>query len=158
MNELDELLNEDQSLRKSLKEGKIPHKEFVEADTKVSKKFLGCLTCNQFSFDPENPEVYRAMVTLALHAPHEEMQEIFETARENIKPQDQAYFIDKLLIHDGKKQMYGTQYKKDEQGTVTFLPIEDENDVDERRRGMGLCSLRQYVEFMEGKRNSVDAD
>ncbi|MES2131823.1 MAG: DUF6624 domain-containing protein [Bacteroidota bacterium] len=48
-----------------------------------------------------------------------------------------AFFIDKLKVAKGEKQLYGTQYflKKDEY--VTY-PIEDMDHLNERRAGVGL--------------------
>ena len=55
-----------------------------------------------------------------------------------------ALSIDRDLIHDGKKQIYGSQYSKDGKGGWVPYPIEDEAHVDERRATLGLEPLAQY--------------
>lgn len=54
-----------------------------------------------------------------------------------------AYLEDRLLVAEGKPQLYGTQF----QGKGKDLkprPIRDEISVDQRRKAMGLDTLAQY--------------
>jgi hypothetical protein len=53
-----------------------------------------------------------------------------------------AMLEDRLLVDEGKPQIYGTQLKTD---PLRFDPIEDEAHVDERRRGIGLEPLAEYA-------------
>jgi hypothetical protein len=55
-----------------------------------------------------------------------------------------ALSIDRDLVNDGKKQIYGSQFKRNEKGEWEPYPIEDEAHVDERRSRVGLGSLAQY--------------
>ena len=66
-------------------------------------------------------------------------------------PSDLAYLIDRVLVAEGKPQIYGTQLSIDEQGVITpRTPIEDEENVDARRAEMGLGTLEDYYdEFRE---------
>lgn len=50
-----------------------------------------------------------------------------------------AYLEDRILMRQGKKQLYGTQYKLDpESGNMTLWDVEDPDGLDERRAAMGL--------------------
>ncbi|MBL7022139.1 hypothetical protein ISR92_02390 [Patescibacteria group bacterium] len=50
-----------------------------------------------------------------------------------------AHIIDKMLLTQGKKQMYGTQYYKDtKSGEARSFPIESPTDVDDLRKEMGI--------------------
>lgn len=60
-----------------------------------------------------------------------------------------AIALDNLLIKEGKKQIFGSALKivENEDGTVTSvpMPIEDEKNVDKRRRDFGLIPLEEHV-------------
>jgi tetratricopeptide (TPR) repeat protein len=70
--------------------------------------------------------------------------------KQQVRAQDLAYLTDRVLVHQGKKQLYGTQF-------FTFLgksmprPIEDEGKVDARRAAMGLGPLDEYRKIMEAQ-------
>ena len=67
-------------------------------------------------------------------------------------PMHYAYLIDRIRMHEGREQVYGTQtYRaKTDNGSTFFfvIPIEDVDHVDERRAAMGMESLAEYVESM----------
>jgi hypothetical protein len=56
-------------------------------------------------------------------------------------PRHLAYLTDRVLVAEGKRQRYGTQFH----GQHESLPIEDEAHVDERRAQMGLEPLDDYI-------------
>ncbi len=55
-----------------------------------------------------------------------------------------ALFTDRLLVHQGRPQRYGSQFHRVDGGMAPH-PIEDEAHVDERRRQMGLQPFAQYA-------------
>ncbi|HQR43689.1 MAG TPA: hypothetical protein PLX97_13435 [Gemmatales bacterium] len=55
-----------------------------------------------------------------------------------------AYLTDRVLLAEGKKQLYGTQFIKDAEGWKP-KPIEDEANVDQRRADVGLSTLAEYA-------------
>ncbi|MBX7218831.1 MAG: hypothetical protein K1Y36_02710 [Blastocatellia bacterium] len=59
-----------------------------------------------------------------------------------------AYLTDRVLVAEGKKQIYGTQFKL-ENGELVPSPIEDEANVDKRRKEVGLQSLDEYKRMMK---------
>jgi hypothetical protein len=61
---------------------------------------------------------------------------------------DFAYLTDRVLVADGKKQLYGTQFHE-VKGKMEPQPIEDEANVDKRRKEMGLSSLAEYRKIIE---------
>jgi len=64
-------------------------------------------------------------------------------------PADVAYVHDKLLMHRGKKQLYGTQIAFNEKkGINDVYPIQDEANVDERRAKVGLGPLADALKKM----------
>lgn len=63
-----------------------------------------------------------------------------------LKPQYYAYFEDRSLLMNGKKQRYGTQLAPGPDGKMMLSPLEDEAKVDERRKQVGLSPLAEYLE------------
>jgi hypothetical protein len=60
--------------------------------------------------------------------------------------QDYALMKDRILISEGKLQIYGSQVKfNQENGQYELYPIEDERNVDERRKKVGLTPLKFYL-------------
>ncbi|MBB1275102.1 DUF6624 domain-containing protein [Pseudoalteromonas sp. SR43-3] len=67
---------------------------------------------------------------------------------EGVSGQQVALLTDRVLIAQGKKQIYGTQADVSE-GKVVFSPIEDETNVDIRREEMNMPSLDFYLKIIE---------
>ena len=56
-----------------------------------------------------------------------------------------AYLKDRVLMRQGKKQIYGTQVVPGSSGYEEFWPIEDVENVNKRRSEVGLESLQEYA-------------
>jgi len=60
-----------------------------------------------------------------------------------------AYFIDKMKTSAGENQIYGTQITWNETtGNYELYPVEEEEQLNERRREMGLDSVETYLRHM----------
>ena len=68
-------------------------------------------------------------------------------ARGDVASIDYAYLFDRVALHDGRNQRYGTQFAD---GREPF-PIEDEAHVDARRASVGLPSLAEGIRQMREK-------
>lgn len=55
-----------------------------------------------------------------------------------------AYLTDRVLVAEGKPQVYGTQFFTDQDGRLVPQAIENEAEVDQRRAKMGLGTLADY--------------
>ncbi len=64
-------------------------------------------------------------------------------AKSEAEPFMLALLTDRVLMQEGKPQIYGTQYIGAEKGGVEPWPIADPETVDERRRAVGLSSLAE---------------
>jgi hypothetical protein len=62
-------------------------------------------------------------------------------------PADAATLEDRVLMGEGKKQIYGTQVRfgPDTGGKLELYPIEDEENVDIRRAAVGLEPIAEYL-------------
>jgi uncharacterized protein DUF6624 len=73
-------------------------------------------------------------------------------------PPADAMLEDRILMREGKKQIYGSAVQSSPQtgGKLELYPIEDEEHVDERRAAVGLMPLAEYLkEFgLEYKRST----
>jgi hypothetical protein len=56
-----------------------------------------------------------------------------------------ALLQDRMLMWQGKPQIYGSQLKGDGNGKMLFHEIEDEAHVDERRAAIGMEPLASYA-------------
>ena len=61
-------------------------------------------------------------------------------------PIDAVYLEDRILMREGKKQIYGTQLHTNKATKrVELYPVEDEENVDIRRASVGLEPLAEYL-------------
>jgi hypothetical protein len=61
-----------------------------------------------------------------------------------IEPRNVAYLTDRVLLAEGKKQVYGTQFHEQD-GKQVPRPLEDPDRVDERRKEVGLGPIAEYA-------------
>ena len=73
---------------------------------------------------------------------------IVKLPRGEIRRQDVAYLTDRVLLAEGKKQIYGTQFTL-ENGKYKPEPLEDESNVDKLRAEVGLPTIREYAKEIE---------
>jgi hypothetical protein len=63
-------------------------------------------------------------------------------------PMDYANFVDRLRLHQGKKQLYGTGFEfKD--GKMVLNPTEDIKRLEKRRAKIGLPPMSEAVKMMK---------
>lgn len=68
----------------------------------------------------------------------------------SLSGQSYALLLDRVLVGEGKPQVYGTQTKRIWKGREPVLePIEDEGNVDKRRAEVGLFPLSEYRELLK---------
>lgn len=61
---------------------------------------------------------------------------------------DLALLQDRILMRQGKKQIYGSQVVFDKKtGAQVFYPIEDERNVNIRRKKAGLQPMEEYARY-----------
>jgi hypothetical protein len=56
-----------------------------------------------------------------------------------------AFLLDRIRMFEGRPQVFGTQFDWDENGAMSPLPIEDAENVDARRKAVGMQPLAQAV-------------
>ena len=94
-----------------------------------------------------------AAFLLVQHAPDHAFQErclvLIRKAveQDEARAPDMALLTDRVLVHAGKPQRYGSQFHTVDGQSVPF-PIEDEANVDARRKEVGLGPLAEYAKLM----------
>ena len=90
------------------------------------------------------------------HADHETQVEylpLVKTAVDSGEVQRRHFALlqDRVLVGEDKPQIYGTQlYWDDTTGKCELFPIDDEAEVDSRRRELGMVPLAEYVKMVCG--------
>lgn len=71
-----------------------------------------------------------------------------EVKRKNASASNNAMLRDRILVSEGRKQIYGTQvrYNPELKKSQPF-PIEDPKNVDARRKKVGLSTLSEYLKL-----------
>ena len=98
-----------------------------------------------------------AAFILVQHADPAFQREVLPLVRDayqanKLSGQDYALLLDRVLVREGKLQVYGTQAKSFDQwkGHEPVLePIEDEANIDRRRAEVGLPALAEYLVMLK---------
>ena len=69
------------------------------------------------------------------------------TAKE-LTPQDYANFIDRLRLHQGKGQLYGSGFESKD-GKLVLSKTDDIGNLEKRRRRIGLPPLSEYIQMLK---------
>lgn len=154
MNKIRELISEDQNRIKLFKQGDISQNDWVKKAKETTRIFLNLL--DKYGFPYKNlvsEDVYRASVTLSLHLGLKDLKHVFNTyvkkvSSGEIDREHKAVFIDKIRILSNEPQLYGTQYKINKNKKVKLLPVEDEKNLEKRRKEAGLQPLDEYSKLI----------
>ena len=98
-----------------------------------------------------------AAFILVQHADHSFQKELLPLIQKEYKAgalsgPNYALFIDRVLVDDGRPQIYGSRampFDQWKEGEPVLYPIADEANVDERRAEVNLSSLAEYREMLK---------
>jgi len=95
-----------------------------------------------------------AAFVILQHAPLTRQKALLPLFRQAVaegraRPADLGLLEDRILVGEGKKQLYGSQVTAGPDGVPRLHPIEDPENVDRRRRAIGLPPLEEYLERAE---------
>lgn len=152
------MVEEDQAVRKPFMDGRMPNEAEVkvirerdEADTKRMNEIL-----DRYGFPGVKLvgiRATRAFIVMLLHSPSLELMKRalphVERAvrRGELPPDDFATLSDRVLVNEGKPQLYGSNFNF--VGDKAVLgKTQDPAHLDERRRKLGLPPIREYAQFL----------
>ena len=152
------MAEEDQAVRKPFLEGRLPNesetkvlRERDEADTKRMNEIL-----DEYGFPGVRVvgiRATRAFIMMLLHSPSLELMKralphVERAARrKEIPPDDFANLSDRVLVNEGRPQLYGSNFNF-VGDKVVLGPTQDPARLDERRRKLGLPTIREYGLFL----------
>jgi hypothetical protein len=142
------LLCEDQQNIQDFFSRKISKEAFQQKSACISEKFLHHIERNGFPHPSDNDH-YKAAITLSLHLEPKQLNHISTIYKDIIETKDQCFFEDKIRISKGKKQKWGTQFMREDNGNIILLPVIDENNLDERRLSRGLSTIEEYLRYAQ---------
>ncbi len=67
----------------------------------------------------------------------------------NFEPKEKALLADRILVNSDNKQIYGTQFYRNEKGQLIPRPIKDKKNLDKRRKSAGLEPFAEYLKKMK---------
>lgn len=107
--------------------------------------------CGSLSIERAGNDVAQAAFMILQHASHEMRKQYFEVfeswAREGIiKASTLALIIDRMRMHEGKSQLYGSQITSNEKGEQTMYEIDDLEKVRARRDSLYMEPLEEYLQ------------
>ena len=162
-NKLDSIYQEDQKYRKQIgdviKEHGQNSAEFQELAMTMMKTDASNLVAVKKIIDDYGwlgPDAVgdKGNQTLFLVIQHSDLETqkqympLMEEAVENGKAKSQSFALlkDRVLLGQGKKQIYGSQIAKhQETGEYYVSPLKDPGNVNKRRKEMGLGPIEDYV-------------
>jgi Family of unknown function (DUF6624) len=95
-----------------------------------------------------------AALIVLIHAELQQQKEflpVLKLAAEagEMAPSQVAHLEDKIRVGEGKHQLYGTLAVSDADGNPVLAPVEDPQNLDERREKVGLPPIEKQLEQME---------
>jgi len=91
-----------------------------------------------------------AFLLILQHAPDETLRQkclkpiTKAFRRKEISPMDYANYVDRLLVRQGKPQIYGSNFDLKE-GRLVMSAVRDRKKLDRRRRKIGLSPIAEYA-------------
>lgn len=150
--ELDRRASDDQIMRENAAKGEQWDARVDQSNTAWIKKRILSKGWPQIS--TYGQEAVTKVWLLVQHADHDpDFQEhclalMKKLPKTEVTLSDMAYLEDRVRVNTGRKQLYGTQFYT-VNGVFGPQPIEDEANVDKRRKAAGLDSFAAYSAQMQ---------
>lgn len=73
------------------------------------------------------------------------LEEIKKATQEGSVPiWQRAYLEDRVRVNQGRRQLYGTQFRANKKGLLELWPVQNRKQLDVRRKGVGLEPISIY--------------
>lgn len=76
------------------------------------------------------------------------MEDIYKVNPNFINETNIAYLRDRILVNEGKKQLFGTQFYTNKKGIFGVRSIRDIKNLDKRRKEYGLPPFSEYKKLI----------
>lgn len=154
--ELGVLVEEDQKMRRRARETKNWDLSVDQKNTERLKEVIARYGWPTISMVGE--EGAKNAWLLAQHADHDPvfqkqclalMEKVCQESPEDIDPGHIAYLTDRVLLAEGNKQRFGTQFKVGEDGGLELQPVESRETINERRAEYNLPPIEEQLKWAE---------
>lgn len=157
--ELVQLGEEDQSIRQGLTPDRLQDtafaKQMLRGDSARTARLRMIIEAYGWPDSVRvGPEASKAAFLILQHSPvHGFQRELLPTiedlGQEGAIPRDEvALLVDRVLVHEGQPQRYGTQFSMID-GRLVLDSVADPAGLEERRRSMGLPTMDEYMKMLE---------
>lgn len=156
--ELLEMMKRDQEVRERLTSSNYSEEvsaEMMALDARHEPRIVAILAQIGWpGVDGVGAQANQAMWLLVQHASPELIKQSLPAMKAAAKKGELpwsavALSIDRDLLNDGKKQLYGSQLIQNAAGKMVLRPVEDESRLDERRASVGLEPIAAYLRRFE---------
>lgn len=72
------------------------------------------------------------------------IEKVYKDNQKSVNPANIAYLTDRVLVNEGRKQIFGTQFYRNRNGKFIPKPIRDIRNLDKRRAKYGLNPFKNY--------------
>jgi hypothetical protein len=161
--ELLAMVEQDQDIRNELIKGGVDHpkKEISARMDAIDSRNTAKMRRIVKQYDWPRAELVgwdgtEAAFMVVQHSPHSFQKALLplmqkEYGTGHLSGPNYALFLDRVLVEDGRPQVYGSRPKffDEKNGEPALYPIEDEANVDKRRAEVGLSPLAEYREMLK---------
>jgi len=152
---LEAIVDIDQRAIRDFRTGKITASDSAEINRKnvgIVKKIIAEVGFPTIRLTSQ--KAYKAAVLVVLHSDdlefiNKSIMDMQNADPVSIQKRDIAYMIDKVKVIQNLPQLYGTQYKIDKNGTLTYIEIEEPEELENRRAEYGMESFDEYKKSVE---------
>jgi hypothetical protein len=150
--ELVALKESDQAMRQKMRSGSDWDKEVDIKNTERLKSVI-----NEIGWPTISKVGTEAAFSSWLLVQHADLESEFQAmcldlmkeAGSDVAPDWVAMLEDRVRVNTGKSQLYGTQFYTDKNGVFGPRPIEDIDNLEIRRKSVGLGTFTEYQAQME---------
>lgn len=135
---LEEVYDKDQESREDYKK----QRKIDEENLKIVEDILD--KYGWLSSDQVGDKASYALFLVIQHANLDIKLKYYDLIKKSVDKIDFAFFEDRVLLEEGKKQLYGTQLKYIDD-KYELEEIEDIDNLDKRRKEVGLEPIKEYL-------------
>ncbi|MEK7573927.1 MAG: DUF6624 domain-containing protein [Patescibacteria group bacterium] len=156
------LAEKDQQIRKQAEKNKAWDKKIDISNTKEMKKIIENYGWPIISLVGEKAS--RNAWLLVQHADYDKkfqkyclnlMEKIYRHNPKDIQKENIAYLKDRVLINQGKKQLFGTQFRFNKKQQLIPYPIRDKKNLEKNREEYDLPPFKDFLIMAKNYNKSI---
>lgn len=151
---INKMADNDQRVRKEMQKSGVWSNKIDKENTKELKRIINAYGWP--TVDLVGKKANKNAWLLVQHADHDIkfqkrclvlMKKVFKNDGKNIDKTNIAFLTDRVLVNEGKKQLFGTQFYKTKEGKLISRPISDIKNLDRRRAQYDLPPFDEFLKL-----------